>query len=173
MKSRWAMLAAAGFVHNPAPVKWQAAVEVPRIEVAEYHRPYIAIWLEKPDGGFVTNLAVWYDIRPKQGQGEAGATWLKDLRAWWRKIGREVSMPVDGVSGPTRPPGRHTAVVSPGALPPGDYVLVAEAARELGGREVLRAPLRWNGREIEGGAAKGNFELGLVQITTEKGRGNR
>ena len=58
-------------------------------------------------------------------------------------------------------------MVSPGALPPGEYVLAAEAARELGGREVLRGPLRWDGRTVEGGRLQGKTELGLVQISTK------
>ncbi|MCS7044521.1 MAG: DUF2271 domain-containing protein [Bryobacteraceae bacterium] len=164
MRKRWAALAAAGMMQPAGPARWQAAVEIPRIEVAEYHRPYVALWLEKPDGSFVANLAVWYDTRPKRGQGEEGTAWLKDLRAWWRKVGRELTLPVDGVTGPTRAPGRHVAPVSPGALPPGEYVLVAEAARELGGREVLRGPLRWDGRRIEGGRLQGRAELGVVEI---------
>lgn len=170
MKLKWAALAAAGMAPAGAQAQWQAVVEVPRIEVAEYHRPYIALWVEKPDGTFVTNLAVWYDVRPRKGQGEEGTSWLKDLRAWWRKSGRELTMPVDGVSGPTRPPGRHEAVVNPGALPAGEYVLAAEAARELGGREVVRAPFRWDGRSISGGQARGKSELGQVEIRTGKGR---
>lgn len=167
-KSRWTALAAAAMMQPAAPVQWQAAVEIPRLEVAEYHRPYVALWLEKPDGSFVANLAVWYDIRRKQGQGEDGKAWLKDLRAWWRKAGRETAMPADGVSGPTRPPGRHTALVSPGVLPPGEYVLAAEAARELGGRELLRAPLKWDGRHVESSPVQGKIELGIVQITAVK-----
>ncbi len=166
MKTKFAALAAASFLQPAAP-KWRAVVEVPRQQTAEYHRPYIAVWLEKPDGSFVANLAVWYDVRPKKGQGEDGTAWLKDLRAWWRRIGRELSLPVDGVTGPTRPPGRHSAAVSPGPLAPGEYVLVAEAARELGGREVLRGPLRWDGGRLEGGLLRGRTELGLVQIVTE------
>jgi|DewCreStandDraft_4_1066084.scaffolds.fasta_scaffold07808_7 hypothetical protein len=168
MKARWAAVAAAGLLQPGSFPKWQVLVEIPRIEVAEYHRPYIALWLEKPEGAFVANLAIWYDMRQKKGQGEDGAAWLKDLRAWWRRIGRELSMPVDGVSGPTRAPGRHTITVTPGALPPGDYVLVAEASRELGGREVLRAPLRWDGRRVDGGRAQGKMELGIVEISSEK-----
>ena len=33
-------------------------VEVPRLNVAEYHKPYVAIWLEKPDQTFAGNLSV-------------------------------------------------------------------------------------------------------------------
>lgn len=31
-------------------------VQIPTIEVAEYHRPYVAIWIEKPDQSVVTDL---------------------------------------------------------------------------------------------------------------------
>jgi hypothetical protein len=170
MNKSWVALAAAGVLAPAEPPQWQATIEIPRIEVAEYHRPYIAIWLEKPDGSFAANLAVWHDIRQKKGQGESGATWLKDLRAWWRKIGRELQMPVDGVSGPTRAPGKHNAVLQPGALPAGEYVLAVEAARELGGRELLRVPVRWDGRVLHGAAVQGKSEIGLVEISVAKER---
>lgn len=168
MKRRWATLAAVGMIQPAPDTRWWAEIHIPRIEVAEYHRPYVALWLEKPDGAFVTNLAVWYDLKPRRGSGEDGRAWLKDLRAWWRRIGRELTMPVDGISGPTRPPGRHVITLQPGPLPPGEYVLVAEAARELGGREVLRAPLKWDGRRVEGGRAQGKSELGIVQVSAGK-----
>src|SRR3546814_6317757 len=50
------------------------------------------------------NLAVWYDTDQRDNE---GVKWLKDLRQWWRRIGRDAAMPVDGVSGATRPPGTH------------------------------------------------------------------
>lgn len=168
MKLRGAALAAASLMQPKAPVQWLATVEIPRIAVAEYHRPYVAIWLEKPDGTFVANLAVWYDIRPRKGPGEDGTTWLKDLRAWWRKAGRELKLPADGITGPTRPPGRHQIAVSAAGLAPGDYVLAAEATRELGGREILRAPLNWDGNTLQGGELKGKTELLSVRITVVK-----
>src|SRR5690606_24519016 len=60
-------------------------VEIPRIEVAEYHRPYVAVWLQTPDRKTVRDIAVWYDYKmPK----EEGKKWLKDLRQWWRVSGR-------------------------------------------------------------------------------------
>src|ERR1044071_8396299 len=46
------------------------AVELPRLDVAEYHRPYVAIWIEREDQGFVANLSVWYE--EKNGRGPAG-----------------------------------------------------------------------------------------------------
>ena len=38
-------------------------IEIPRLQVAEYHRPYVAVWLERPDQSHVANLAVWYDLK--------------------------------------------------------------------------------------------------------------
>ena len=42
------------------------SVEIPRLNVAEYHRPYVAIWVEPADAkadvpGTPATLAVWYD----------------------------------------------------------------------------------------------------------------
>ena len=60
-------------------------LEVPRLDVAEYHRPYIAVWVENPDQTTATHLAVWYQTESKK---EDGTQWLKDLRQWWRRGGR-------------------------------------------------------------------------------------
>jgi len=60
------------------------SVDIPRLNVAEYHRPYVAIWLE-PEQGAPTTLAVWYDIKLRDSEGEK---WFKDMRQWWRRDGR-------------------------------------------------------------------------------------
>lgn len=117
-------------------------VEIPRLTVAEYHRPYVAVWIERPDQSVAANLAVWYDVKLKNNE---GTKWLKDMRQWWRKSGRELTMPADGLSSPTRAPGEHSLTFAgdkgPLAdLPPGEYRLAVEAAREVGGREMLRVP---------------------------------
>src|SRR6186713_2019514 len=39
------------------------AVELPRLEVAGYHRPYVAIWIEREDQSYVANLSLWYQVR--------------------------------------------------------------------------------------------------------------
>jgi hypothetical protein len=78
------------------------AVTVPQLQVAEYHKPYVAVWLEKADGGVAANLSVWYDAKMKNAE---GTKWLKDMRQWWRRTGRELSFPIDGVTQPTKPVG--------------------------------------------------------------------
>ncbi len=78
------------------------SIDIPQLSVAEYHKPYVAIWVESADGGKITNLAVWYDVKQKN---DEGTKWLKDMRQWWRRTGRELTMPADGLSSPTRAPG--------------------------------------------------------------------
>lgn len=141
-------------------------VEIPRLQVAEYHRPYVALWLEEPDKRHVANLAVWYDLKLKDNEGEK---WLKDMREWWRRSGRSLQMPVDGVSGATRAVGTHQLSFDDTKaplkdLPAGDYRLVVEAAREVGGRELLRLPFTWPPQNAEKKQAQGESELGTVTV---------
>ena len=50
------------------------------------------------------NLAVWYQIDgPEEG---FGTKWLPDLRQWWRRSGRNLEFPVDGLTSATRPASR-------------------------------------------------------------------
>lgn len=133
--SRFVLLA--GAIGAPAAAG-TVTVTIPRLDVAEYHRPYVAIWLEPAGGGTARTLGVWYDVK-KRGN-EPGTKWLADLRAWWRKGGRSMAMPADGVSGATRAPGQYS-IPLPADLKPGQYVLNVEAARETGGRELVSVPL--------------------------------
>lgn len=142
------------------------AVEIPRLDVAEYHRPYVAMWIERADTSVATTLAVWYDIKLRNAE---GAKWLKDMRQWWRRTGRELSMPVDGVSSPTRPVGRHQVQFKEGSaalpsLPPGNYSLMVEAAREVGGRELVSIPFTWPAAKAQKLSTKGSTELGEVSL---------
>jgi hypothetical protein len=145
----------------------QLDVEIPRLNVAEYHRPYVAIWLEGPGQSHVANLAVWYDSKLNDKEGEK---WLKDLRQWWRRSGRHLAMPVDGVSGATRAVGTHQLRFVDQQMPlntlkPGDYQLVVEAAREVGGRELLRIPFSWPPQDNARLQAQGKSELGTLTLT--------
>ncbi|WP_454831965.1 DUF2271 domain-containing protein [Pseudoxanthomonas wuyuanensis] len=144
------------------------SVEVPKLNVAEYHRPYVAIWLEGADQKVAANLSVWYQHRDSA-EGH-GTKWLPDLRQWWRKSGRTLQVPVDGVTGPTKPVGTHALSFTDKQpqlkeLAPGEYTLVVEAVREVGGRELLKIPFAW---PAQGGQqtkqAQGNSELGAVAV---------
>lgn len=144
-------------------------VEIPKLDVAEYHKPYLAIWIERPDQSLAANLQVWYDIKKANNQ---GSKWLKDLRQWWRRTGRELTLPVDGVSAATRVVGEHTLSFAGDSnalaqLPAGDYNLIVEAAREGGGREVVKVPFKWNGKNSVANV-QGVDELGKVSVQVKK-----
>jgi hypothetical protein len=143
-------------------------ITIPRLSVAEYHKPYVAVWLEK-EGAAPRTLAVWYDTDMRGGQ---GTKWLRDIRQWWRASGRGMTFPADGVSGATRAPGAQKLSLTAGRggmpqLSGGNYTLVIEAAREVGGREVVRLPFAWNGKSATA-SAKGTSELGAVSLTVKR-----
>jgi hypothetical protein len=143
------------------------SIKIPRLQVAEYHRPYVAVWLERPDQSHVANLAVWYDVKMKDKEGEK---WLKDLRQWWRRSGRSLEMPVDGVSGATRAVGKHSLHFTDKDaafknLPAGEYRVVVEAAREVGGRELQRLPFQWPISKSASETVQGSSELGELSLT--------
>lgn len=141
-------------------------IDIPRLNVVEYHRPYVAIWVESADGGKITNLAVWYDTKLKDNE---GTKWLKDMRQWWRRTGRELTLPADGLSSPTRAPGAQQISFDSASKPltelaPGRYNLVIEAAREVGGRELLQVPFDWPPKAPVILSAKGENELGTITL---------
>ncbi len=140
-------------------------VQLPRMDIAEYHKPYVAAWLEKAsDQSFAGNVALWYDVNKRD---NGGARWLKDMRTWWRKSGHDATA-VDGITGATRAAGEHAINLldakAVGALAPGQYEVVVEAAREGGGREVLRVPFEWPVRKAASAKAQGQGELGAVSL---------
>ncbi|MGH8032415.1 MAG: DUF2271 domain-containing protein, partial [Luteimonas sp.] len=144
------------------------SVEIAQLKVAEYHRPYVAIWIEGADQKAAATLAAWYQSKDtKEGH---GTKWLPDLRQWWRKSGRTLALPVDGVTGPTRPAGKQALTFDAAdprlaTLAPGDYTLVVEAVREVGGRELLKIPFRWPVTAAQSGKAQGSSELGAVMLS--------
>ncbi|MFZ2989456.1 DUF2271 domain-containing protein [Ideonella sp.] len=152
---------------------WAASVqlqlELPRLNVAEYHRPYVAVWLEKPgEPGAMAQLAVWYDLKKAN---NGGTKWLRDMRQWWRQGGRNLTVPADGVTGATRAPGEQSLNLGQHAalarLPAGQYEVVVEASREGGGREVLRLPLSWPVKSAQTSQVQGEHELGALRLATQ------
>ena len=139
------------------------SVEIPQLPVAEYHRPYVAIWIEGADQTIAANLAVWYQVRGDH------TKWLPDLRQWWRRGGRDLKVPVDGLTGATRPVGQHLLKFDANQAPlsglkPGQYTVVVEAVREVGGREAVRIPFEWPIKAAQRGNAQGKTELGAVAL---------
>ncbi len=174
MRCRFAAIGlSCGLAASASAASLDLTVTIPRIDVAEYHRPYVAAWIEREDRSVAANLAVWYQQKPakdaQSGKTESGSKWLADLRQWWRRSGRDQSLPIDGVSGATRPAGEHRLRFEQGKaplgnLPAGRYKLVVEAAREVGGREVLAIPFEWPPRSPQHLDAQGKVELGALRL---------
>jgi hypothetical protein len=147
-----------GVVAAPA-VAGTVTVTLPRLPIAEYKKPYVAGWIEPVGGGGgARSLFVWYDV--KKAGNEPGTKWLAEMRTWWRKAGRELKLPADGVSGATRGPGSYT-IPLPADLKPGRYVVNVEAARENGGRELVSVRVSV---PAGSGRAAGHTELGAIVV---------
>lgn len=143
----------------------EVKIEVPRLSVAEYHRPYVAVWIEGA-GQPGKTLSVWYDAKNKE---DGGKKWLAEMRAWWRKSGRSQALPADGISGATRAPGLQTLTFNANhpalkGLPAGQYTLSVEAAREVGGEETVRIPFQWPPAKPATASGKGSSELGQITV---------
>ena len=134
----------------PTPEGWwgdafelEVDIEVNRPDDGpRYRRPYVAIWVENQDGFPVRTLALWVSTT-----GGGPSQWLPDLKRWYRSD--EARKRVDNRqmvlawAQPTRPPGKY-AVLWDGKdskdrpVPPGDYTIFIEAAREHGTYQSIR-----------------------------------
>ena len=112
---------------------------LPRLAVSPYHRPYVVIWVESAERHYISTIALWAD----------DAEWHKDLRQWWRKVGRQTP-DFDAVTSATRKPGPYKItwqgkLADGSSLAPGKYLLNVEVSREEGGRSYFRQPFTWSG----------------------------
>lgn len=109
-------------------------------QTGEYHNPYVAAWIENDSGKSVRTLVLWRE----------GAKWLKDIRTWWRKVGRRNKSIVDGVTSATRPAGDYRLTFKANGdnqkpLAQGSYTLKLEVVRENGGRAIIKQKFKLNG----------------------------
>ncbi|MBA6231189.1 MULTISPECIES: DUF2271 domain-containing protein [unclassified Colwellia] len=124
-------------------------------QLGEYHPPYVASWIENSQGNPVRTLLLW---REK-------AKWLKDIRRWWRKVGKKDAEFVDGITSATRAAGKYPLNFLAQddrntTLKKGQYTLFIEVVRENGGRSIIRQPFTLNGE-------KETFTLAATHETDE------
>jgi hypothetical protein len=124
-------------------------------QLGEYHPPYVASWIENSQGKSIRTLLLW---REK-------AKWLKDIRRWWRKVGKKDADFVDGITSATRITGKYPLSFlaqndEKKPLKKGKYTLFIEVVRENGGRAIIRQPFSLNGE-------KTTFTLAATNETDE------
>jgi len=150
-----------------ADLKLNIRLDIQKIEADPYFKPYVAVWIETEQREPLSTLALWYQHDRANNTQEDGKKWLKDLRQWWRKVGRAQTYNLDAVTGATRRPGSYTVS---GVLSQ-EHVELAkqkplflhiEAVREEGGRSYHRVPLNVVENNSQIISAKG--ELGQIQL---------
>lgn len=126
---------------------------LPNLQAQPYHKPFVAVWLETTEREPLETLAIWYD----------DAEWLKDLRQWWRRLGRSqyASGEFDGVSGATKKPGTHP-IRWQGKIPSQKAFLNIEVVREEGGRSYYRQPIEF--LHAADYVVSGSHELGETRV---------
>lgn len=139
-----------------AAPKMTVDLTLPEITEGQYHRPYVAVWVENAQGQPVKTLSLWV--------WNEGYKWLKDIRRWWRKAGREDMSFVDGIASATRPAGRYKIDWdlkddAGKSIELGTYTLFIEVVREHGGRDLVR-------QNID--LSAGDFSI-QIPATTETG----
>jgi len=154
------MLAAAITMALPlSAADLQINLALPKITEGQYHRPYVAVWVEDSSEKSVRLIEIWRE-KPD---------WIKDLRRFWRKTGRADQPLVDARTGATKGPGSYQLHWDGkddqgNAVPAGQYQLVIEAAREHGGRNLVKQKFNWDGQAINISVPAGS-EIGEVRLS--------
>jgi len=111
--------------------------ELPSFTTANYHNPYVAIWIESNKKK--ETLLLWH---LKKGRKDK---WLVDIRRWWRKQGRYGTAP-DGVTGATKGPDIYKKKFDINDVE--QFNLFIEVVREDGGRSLLKQAINVNDQQM-------------------------
>lgn len=142
----------------PKGYEFAVNFEIPEHNVADYERPYVAVWISDDERNLVRILML---------AGEQDR-WMEENYYWHRRFGRKAGSLVDAVSGPTRRPGEYTlkwdGLDDDGSpVPPGDYILHLEAAREHGGHQHERISFTLSSQAVLEQVEPGD-ELGPISV---------
>lgn len=133
--------------------------EIPNQSVAEYRKPYLALWISDSAGKPVKHLRLLGD----------NSRWLRELKLWWRRQGRLDDGLVDAISGATEKPASYQLEWDGRddfgkPLAKGNYELHVEAAREHGDHELVNIPFTLNSQRFQL-QDKGKTELGKISLS--------
>jgi hypothetical protein len=125
----------------------------------EYHPPYVAAWIENSEKKSVRTLLLW----------RKEAKWLKDIRRWWRNVGRKNAELVDAITSATHVAGSFPLSFrltddEQQSLSEGDYTLYIEVVREKGGRALLKQTFTLNNKTQQF-SLKETAETGVITFT--------
>lgn len=138
---------------------------LPEFSVADYNRPYVAIWISDTEQKPLKTLLLLGETE----------RWARENTRWWRRVGRRNPELLDGVARPTRAPGAYQLQWDGKddfgvALPPGPYLLHVEASRENGGSTYRELPFSWGGTEVYEQETMPDGELGALHLRISNGR---
>ncbi|MEW4486514.1 DUF2271 domain-containing protein [Thalassoglobus sp. JC818] len=138
---------------------------LPRQSGGRYRRPYVAVWLEDQDGYPVKTSVLWMM------KTQPGPRWYRDLTRWYRsdrlrRIVEETNL-IETTSSATRGAGEYSAHFDGTdnlgkKLPPGQYTLCLEAAREHGTYQIIRKSVQLGSDPIDIQKLEGNQEIDQV-----------
>ena len=130
--------------------------ELPSFSTADYHKPYVAIWMESKD--HKETFLLWHLTKRKEDK------WLVDIRRWWRKLGR-YDQTSDAVTGATKGPGKYSKTFT--IKEAEKFTLVFEVVREDGGRSLIKQKIDFTDAK-ESYRIKADKEISNILIKKEK-----
>lgn len=148
----------------PLPSGFQVQVEyaLPKVEVANYRKPYMIVWVTDADKNLIKTLLILGTKRDYQ----------EDNYVWWRRFGRKNPGLLDSVGRPTRAPGKYTVgwdgtddAGKPVAQ--GLYLIHVEASREHGGHTYQSIPVQLGAKPVAA-ALPASDELGAIKVSYGK-----
>ena len=140
--------------------------EIAPQEGYRYHRPYVAVYVETPEGKRVRTLSLWVNTNGR------GPRYIRELRRWFsgeREV-EDAGGPdlVASMSGATRPPGAYSVVWNGRddrgtVVEQGPYRIVIEAAREHGSYQLMQQDLTLTAKPVAADLS-GNQEIGRARV---------
>lgn len=127
--------------------------------------PYIAVWVETPQGDIVQTISLWLQINKSR--------YLDHLKRWYNAEANLLdgggTNNLDAIAGASRPAGDYQVVwdgtdVDGNPVAQGDYVLCIEAAREHGAYELVSGPITIGAAAFES-TLDDNGDLSAVKVT--------
>jgi thiamine biosynthesis lipoprotein ApbE len=136
-------------------------IDLPKLNVQRYRRPYVAVWIENGKGQSVRSITVW---------GNAPKYWPA-LPAWW-KFAKNDNDLVKAVTRATREPGKYEVVWDgkddKGAqVPQGTYTVRIEVHREHGQDLIQTGKIACGEKPAKTAMAR-NAETGLTSVVYDK-----